>query len=57
MAITPNLNDAIGLLQAMDPLEAARICGNDIDLNHFLDDNRLELSPQDRLELKSMFRG
>lgn len=57
MALSPNLNDAISLLQAMDPLEAARIVGNDTDLNYFLEDHRLDLSPQDRLELKSMFRG
>lgn len=57
MALSPNLNDAISLLQAMDPMEATRIVANDIDLNNFLADNRLDLSPQDKMELKSMFRG
>lgn len=57
MAITPNFNDAVSLLQAMEPMEATRICANDIDLNQFLADNRLDLSPEDRQELKSLFRG
>ncbi len=57
MAISQPLNDAIFLLQSMDLLEACRIVANDVDLNHFLDDHRLELGPEERFELKSMFRA
>ena len=57
MAISPQFNTAVGILQSMNPLDAARIVGSDVDLRYFLEDNKLELTAQEIEELKSNFRG
>lgn len=57
MAISPDFPNAVMALQALNPAEAARIVGSDIDLRHFLNDHRFELTDAEITELKSNFRG
>lgn len=48
---------AIGLLEPLGPIEAAKILSVDIDLREFLTSNRLELDETEIRELKAYFRA
>lgn len=48
---------ATALLEAMGPIEAAKVLSVDIDLREFINSNRLELDETEIRELKSNFRA
>ena len=48
---------ATALLEAMGPIEGAKVLSVDIDLREFINSNRLELDETEIRELKSNFRA
>ena len=48
---------AIGLLEPLGAIEAAKILSVDIDLRNFIQSNRLELDETEIRELKAYFRA
>ncbi len=56
MAISPQLDDAVSLLQRKPLLEAQRIVSDDNEMRTFMQENNLVLTESDIMELRSIFR-